>query len=228
MGKSVSVIIPAYNEEKNIEEAIASCFTVLPALCADFEVIAVNDGSVDKTGDVAEALKSRFVGLKVYHHPFNQGMGQAIRTGIFQAEKELIFTTCADLQFDIKELENLLALIDGADMVIGSRKIRYDSSYRRVCTFIYHLLLKLLFGLRFADPTWVKLFKKSIYDKIAFSSQGFFWEAEILVNARRNNYLIKEAEVYSRPRKAGKSSGANPLKHLEIIREMLVFRMNNN
>jgi len=72
MGKSISIIIPAFNEEGNIKKVITRCLEVLPKLFEQFEIIAINDGSKDRTGEILESLKNQFKNLKVFHHLKNE------------------------------------------------------------------------------------------------------------------------------------------------------------
>lgn len=221
--KSISVIIPAFNEQENIEKAVKRTFDFLCSIFEKFEIIVINDGSTDKTGEISERLLKSISNLKVLHHQQNKGMGAAVWTGIKNAENELIFSSCADLQFDIKELEKFLPFVEKTDVIIGYRLKREYSLYRKFNTAFYHFLIKLLFGLNVKDPAWVKLFKKKVFDEISIVSKGFFWEVEILVKAKRKGLLITEVGVHSHKRKAGEEKGKSPKRIIEIFFSMLRF-----
>ncbi|PIP23345.1 MAG: hypothetical protein COX90_02785 [Candidatus Nealsonbacteria bacterium CG_4_10_14_0_2_um_filter_38_17] len=225
MGKSISIIIPAFNEEGNIKKVITRCLEVLPKLFEQFEIIAINDGSKDRTGEILESLKNQFKNLKVFHHLKNEGMGSAVRTGIQNAKNDLIFTISADLQYDISELEKFLVPIKEADIVIGSRLKRDYRGWRNIATFVYRIFLNLMFCLKFEDSTSIKLFKRNVFEKISVDSSGFFWEVEVLIKAKRAGFMIKETRVYSKKRMLGKSSLENPLEVFKIILEMIKFRL---
>lgn len=215
---NISVIIPAYNEEGNIEEVVRICEKVFSSFFNDnFEIIVVNDGSGDKTGEIAGKLMSSVKNLKVFHHQKNQGMGKAVKTGVCQAQNDLIFVTGSDLQFDIREFEKFLPFIDNSDIVIGYRVNRKYGFFRKFNTAVYHFLINLMFGLKFRDPSWVKLFRKKIFDNIAITSNGFFWDVELLIKAKRKGYKIKEVGVHSYERKTGKASGKNIFKIFETF-----------
>ncbi len=216
--------MPAYNEEENIKEAILACekfFSSLPPI--DFEIIVINDGSLDKTGEILDGLKKTLPRLRVFHHSKNQGMGKAIKTGVGEAQSEFIFVIPSDLQFDIKEFEGFLPYLDKNDLVIGYRLNRDYNFYRRFNTVVYLFLINLLFGLNVKDPSWVKLFRKKVFEEAKVSSNGFFWDVEFLIKARRNGCDIKEIGTHSFKRKKGKSSGGNPFRALKTFFRLIQF-----
>lgn len=222
--KNISLVMPAYNEEENIKEAISICekfFSSLPLI--DFEIIVVNDGSLDKTGEILDDLKKTLPRLRVFHHPKNQGMGKAIKTGVGEARSEFIFVTPSDLQFDIREFEAFLPYLDKNDLVIGYRLNRDYNSYRRFNTALYLFLINLLFSLNVQDPSWVKLFRKRVFEEAKVSSNGFFWDVEFLIKAKRNGHDIKEIGTHSFKRKKGKSSGGNLFRVLKTFFRLLQF-----
>src|SRR5215475_13588214 len=107
----ISIIFPAYNEEANIAQAVAQAMQYGPRLFRDWEVIIVNDGSRDHTGEIIDRLAEKNATVTALHHPRNQGYGAALRKGIRWARKELIFFCDIDLQFDLSELVLLLPWI---------------------------------------------------------------------------------------------------------------------
>lgn len=227
MEKSISIIIPAFNEEGSIQKVVTRCLEVLPKLFEQFEIIAINDGSKDRTGEILGSLTNQFGNLKVFHHLKNEGMGSAVRTGIQNAKNDLIFTISADLQYDISELEKFLAPIKEANIVIGSRLKRDYRGWRNIANFVYRIFLNLMFRLKFEDPTSIKLFKRNVFEKISVDSSGFFWEVEILIKAKRAGFTIREVKVNSQKRILGKSS-LNARKTFEIFSEMTKFWLAGN
>ena len=133
-------------------------------------------------------------------------MGAAVKTGVEKARYPWVFVSCSDLQFKMSELAEFLPLARGADIILGFRLERSEGLYRRFNSFIYHFLLRVFFGLRVKDPSWVKLFRREIFKDIDIVQQGFLWDVEVLVKAQKYNLVIKEAAVHSYPRQAGKSS----------------------
>jgi len=122
IGRRISVVLPAYNEEANIEKQVRSVDQVLASLAFDdYEILVVDDGSADETRAVCEALRESVPKLRVLVHEANEGYAKALRTGFTSAGMPLIFYTDADNQFDIRELKNFLAPIDDYDIVCGFR-----------------------------------------------------------------------------------------------------------
>ncbi|KPK97800.1 MAG: hypothetical protein AMJ95_07350 [Omnitrophica WOR_2 bacterium SM23_72] len=147
LNNSLSVVLPAYNEEGNILEIINKILKILPSVTYDFEIIAVDDGSTDKTANILEKLKASDARLKVVRHPRNLGYGASLRSGFKKVEKELIFYMDADQQFDIADITRLTAYIEDYDIVIGFRKNRRDPFYRSFFSYCFNLIVKSLFGI---------------------------------------------------------------------------------
>ena len=223
MTRELSVIIPAYNEEGNIEKAVQKCLEVLPKLVERFEIVVVDDGSRDRTGEIAERIAKSFEEVKVFHHEKNKGMGAGVATGFAHAKYDLLFATPADMQFDIEELGKLLALIGGSDIVAAWRQNRNYSWYRWIITYANIFLLRLLFGLKVKDPNWVKLFRREVFSRVEITSPGFFWDAEVLIKAQKQGLRIAEVGVHSYTRKQGKASGASPKAAVKTFFALVKF-----
>ena len=128
---SISVFFPAYNDAGTIPSMVLTALLTLRRIADDYEVIVVNDGSQDHTPQLLEELASCYPEVRVIHHLKNAGYGGALRTGIAQSRKELIFYTDGDAQYDVRELEKLLPLMtEGVDMVNGFKISRSDPFYR--------------------------------------------------------------------------------------------------
>ncbi|MDD3726341.1 MAG: glycosyltransferase family 2 protein [Candidatus Ratteibacteria bacterium] len=206
--KSISVILPAYNEEENIATAIISIKDFLAVLCDNYEVIVVNDGSSDKTGERAEHFARQDPShVRVFHHSSNKGYGTALKTGFSNARYEYIFYTDSDNQFDIKELKNFLPLIEKYDIVIGYRIKRKDSLLRIFLSKGYNYLIFLLFHLKVKDVDCsFKLFHRYVLDAIKIECDDFFIDTEFLVRAKKAGFYIAEQGVSHYPRKQGKTT----------------------
>lgn len=217
--------MPAYNEEGNIEKAILSSLAALESLATNYEVIVINDGSTDNTEKIAKDIASKNPLVKVLSLMKNEGMGTAVVLGIKYAKSDLLFITCADNQFNIAELYKFLPplLNKNADIVIGTRINRKYTLFRKFNTKVYNILIRLLFGAKFKDPSWVKLYHKYVFDKINITSKGFFWDIETLIKAKKANYRIEEVDVFSHPRTAGTAQGSNPIKIIHTFFRVISF-----
>ena len=219
--KSISFVLPAYNEEANIEEAARRIIEVAEKLdLEDYEVIVVNDGSSDDTGPIIDRLKEENSRVRPIHHPTNLGYADALRTGFTSARCKLVFYTDSDLQFDVKEVKNLLPAIEDYDIVVGFRIYRYDPLSRLFIAWCYNLLARTIFRLRVRDIDCAfKLFRREVFDVIDIRSKKFFVDTEILAKARYHGFRMTEIGVRHYPR-AGGSSTVRPSHVMSTLREL--------
>jgi glycosyltransferase involved in cell wall biosynthesis len=223
---SISVFFPCYNEQDNVKRVVSRAVEVLEEMGADFEVIIVNDGSADKTGDVADSIAVADKRVRAVHHPQNRGYGAAVQSGIRNAKKELVFFTDGDGQFDIGEINLLLPLIKQNDIVCGYRLNRKDPFMRKLNGWLWTKLVCMLFGMRIRDIDCAfKLFRREVFDGMKLSSAGALISAEILARATRHGYKIAEVGVHHYPRTAGKQTGANLKVILRAFKEL--FKLYN-
>ena len=221
-GLSISVFFPCYNEQENVARTVEQAIRVLETLTGDFEVIIVNDGSSDATGQIADEIVTGNNNVKVVHHPTNLGYGAALQSGFEAATKELVFYTDGDGQFDIEELPPLLPLIAQYDIVSCYRINRQDNLIRKINGWAWTKLVCLLFGMKVRDIDCAfKLYKREIFDKISLGSAGALIDAEILARAVRRGYTVTQRGVHHYPRTAGEQTGANIRVILRAFKELL-------
>ncbi|HYL99962.1 MAG TPA: glycosyltransferase family 2 protein [Blastocatellia bacterium] len=205
---SISAILPAFNEEENIETATRRMVEALEALpLKDWEVIIVDDGSKDETGAIAGRLSQQNPRVRVIHHDPNQGYAAALRSGFTSAKCQLMFFTDSDNQFDVRELSQLLPLVKDADIVCGFRIYRFDPLTRLVMSWGFNLLARTIFRIKVKDIDCAfKLFRREVFDRVTIESQKFFVNAEILAKARHAGFRLVEIGVRHYPRPAGRST----------------------
>lgn len=209
MPDSISAVLPAFNEEENIETATMRMADVLRALgLPDWEVIVVDDGSMDQTGQIADRLAEKDPAhIRVFHHSPNRGYAAALKTGFTNARHKLIFFTDSDLQFDVGEIKNLIPLIENADIVCGFRIYRFDHLTRLVVSWGFNLLVRILFRINVRDIDCAfKLFRREVFDKVTIESKKFFVNAEVLAKAKYFGFRLTEIGVRHYPRTAGHST----------------------
>lgn len=222
---SISVFFPCYNEQDNIGSTVEKSLHVLEKLDADFELIIVNDGSTDMTGQIADKFARQDNRIVVVHHRHNLGYGAALQSGFKSASKELVFYTDGDGQFDIEEMPPLLPLMEKYDIVSCYRLNRQDNLIRKVNGWCWTKLVCVLFDMKIRDIDCAfKLYKREIFDNINLSSTGALIDAEILARAIRKGYTVTQKGVHHYPRKSGASTGANPKVILRAFRELLKLR----
>jgi glycosyltransferase involved in cell wall biosynthesis len=211
----LSYFFPAHNEEANLAGLIEEALDSLPAIAETFEIIAVNDGSRDRTQVIADELTARHPGLiRAVHHKTNLGYGAALRSGFGAARFELVAFTDGDRQFrveDIGRLTERLSAPDAPDVVAGFRIRRADPPLRTVYARAYRLANRLFFGLRVSDVDCAcKLFRRDRLDGIHVESEGAFFSAELLIKLQAAGRSVVEVGVPHYPRLAGSPTGAKP------------------
>lgn len=219
---SISVFFPCYNEQENVGRTVEKALAVLEKLKADFEVIVVDDGSSDSTGQIADEIASRDNKVKVVHHQTNLGYGSALQSGFKAATKELVFYTDGDGQFDFNEMPPLLPLLEKCDIVSCYRLNRQDSVIRKINGWCWTKLVCLLFGMKIRDIDCAfKLYKREIFDNITLVSTGALIDAEILARAINKGYRVTQKGVHHYPRTAGSQTGASLRVILRAFKELL-------
>ncbi|MEI7640628.1 MAG: dolichyl-phosphate beta-glucosyltransferase [bacterium] len=200
---SISIIIPAYNEEQRLPATLEKIKTYVTARQYDYEIIVVNDGSTDKTAGVAETFKD--LNLRVLTHSPNRGKGYCIKTGMLNAKKDIALFTDADLSTPIEFFDTFAPLHEsGADIVIASRDIKgaavklAQPFFREFGGKVFNLLMRLVTGLPIHDTQCgFKSFKRETLENI-FKRQtipGFGFDVEVLYIAHKLGYKIKETPV---------------------------------
>jgi glycosyltransferase involved in cell wall biosynthesis len=214
MINQLSVFLPAYNEEKTLAKTVKNVNGVLKKIISDYEIIVVNDGSRDKTGQIADLLSLKNKKIKVIHHQVNRGYGAAVKSGTYAARYPWIVLFDADGQFDFAEITKFFKRQKEtkADIVWGYVLERKVSFVRKVNTSLWRLVVFLLFGLK---VKWIdcgfRLFRKEVVDKISRleSERGAFISSEFLIKAKKSGFKIVEVMVHHYPDVAGGSTGAN-------------------
>ena len=223
---SLSIVIPAYNEEPNVTAAIQRVSAVLQTLDWDYEIILVNDGSRDRTGEVAKSLIGQVPHLRVVEHYPNRGYGGALKAGFAAATKEWIAFIPSDNQFDFGEIRLLMAKSAGADMVAGYRADRRDPLIRKLNGFGWNSVVRVLFGYLVRDiDCGFKLFRRELLDHVTLDSNGAMIDTEFLAGAKLRGYKIVEVPVTHLPRVAGNPTGANLRVIVNAFRDLFRFRL---
>ena len=224
MSVGLSLVFPVWNEQDNVGPLLDAALRLGERLGRSFEIVVVDDGSADQSRIVIERRREVHPEIRVVTHPSNRGYGAALRSGLREARGDLVFFSDADLQFDLEELESLLAHTDRFDIVAGYRAKRRDPLSRRVLAFGWGVLVGVLFDLRVRDIDCAfKVFRRHVLDEIPIASIGAFVNTEILVRARSAGFRIQQVPVSHRPRLRGRQSGAHPRVILRALFELFIL-----
>lgn len=212
---SLSLLIPAYNDEATIDGAIKEAADVGKRLARKFEIVCLNDGSRKK-------IRSRFA--TVITHAVNQGYGRTIKELYYAGKNEWLFTIPGDYQVGARELEKLIPYTGNADMIVGWRVARNDPANRLFVSWVFNRLLRLLFGVTLHDINSVRLMRRSILKNIHLTSSSAFVDAELVIRAKRAGFRVMEVPITHRARADGKRGGGNQWRTIAAtIIDMLRF-----
>jgi glycosyltransferase involved in cell wall biosynthesis len=224
--RGLSVVLPAYNEEPNVAMAIERVSGVVQSLGLDYEIIVVNDGSRDRTGEIVRELQTRIPHLRLVEHFPNRGYGGSLKAGFAAATCDWVAFAPSDNQFDFDEIKLLLARTTEADIVSGYRANRQDPFIRKLNALGWNSVVRLLFGYLCRDiDCGFKLFRRELLDHVHIESNGAMIDTEFLAGARARGYKITDVPVTHLPRKAGHPTGANLKVILRAFRDLARFRL---
>ena len=220
----LSLVFPVFDEVENLDPLIENALAIAARLALSFEIVLVDDGSRDGSGELIDALCARDPRIHSLRHESNKGYGAALRSGLRFARGELVFFSDADLQFDLSELEKLIEHTERFDIVAGYRSPRRDPWPRSLIAFGWGMLARVLFGLRVNDIDCAfKVFRRGVLEAMPIASLGAFVNTEILARAQAAGYHIYQVPVSHRRRRHGQQSGASPRVILRAMRELFAL-----
>ncbi|NLA67765.1 MAG: glycosyltransferase family 2 protein [Gammaproteobacteria bacterium] len=218
----VTVLVPCYNEEDAATETIETLDATLAPL-GNFEILAIEDGSEDSTLAVLRGLEQRFPRLRVVEHGQNRGYGAALKTGMRNADSELIAIIDADGTYPIADLPKLVAMMDGQDMVVGARtgdNVQYPF-IRKVPKFFLRAWINWIVKQKVPDiNSGMRVFRRSMAQKfVRVLPNGFSFTITITISALRNNYRVRfePIDYFARTGKSKISPIKDTLRFLQII-----------
>lgn len=207
---SVSVCFPAYNEEATIAGVLEEAGALLAPSGLDYEILVCNDGSSDRTGAIIDEVCARLPHARVIHHDRNLGIRETFEHLYRSAVKEFVFLNSTDRQWQTAVLFDLLPLTAGWDVVIAARTLKHYGAGRRLVSWGFNVVPRVLFGVRTADAGAVKIVRREIITRFELVSRSPFNEAERLIRAARAGYRITAVPTDTRPRQRGRARGLSP------------------
>ena len=221
---NLSVVLPAYNEEEVIASTITTVLDVLDSWQIDAEILVVNDGSADRTGEIVAALALLHPQIHLINHASNQGYGAALVSGFQAATKELTFFMDSDGQFDIRALRSFFPFIEIYDAVLGYRIDRQDSWMRKFNAWGWKILVRMALGVKVRDLDCAfKLFHTSFLHAYPLETRGAMINAELLYRLKQGSFTRREVGVPHLPRQGGRATGARPRVIIRALRDLFVY-----
>ena len=220
----LSVFLPCHNEEGNVERVVSALDAELPKVAAAYEIVIVDDGSQDRTGQIADQLAAANPHVKVVHHEVNRGYGAAVISGIRACTQPWVVLCDGDGQFDASDIAILASRVPACDVVVGNRVSRADPLMRRINGKAWTILMRLLLGISVSDiDCGLKLFRRDLLEGIELQAKGAMISAELLAQLGGRGARIGEVEVRHLARLTGEQSGANLRVIARAFKELLLL-----
>ena len=221
---ALSIVIPAFDEEKSISDAVHGIQKTLKALPIEGEILVVDDASRDRTLSIVKDLCQEIPNLRYATHSKNQGIGGAFITGMKQARGEFCLLIPADNPLTPEQLVPFLEKIGNWDLILGYRDKRVDyNPLMRFNSKIYLFLVHVIFGLNFRDVNWIQLYRRSMFFKLRADFMGIVMLVEIILKAKLLNLRITEVPCPMQPRRAGTPSAARLRVMVRTGRDLLIL-----
>lgn len=222
---SVSLVIPMFNEEENIEHAIACAIEALQECSDDWEIIIVDDASTDRSAGIVERLSGEEPRIRLLRHRANRKLGATLRTGYAAATRNLVVYMDADLPFDPHVIGRVIQAlrVTRADMIAGYRLDRTAEGFRRtIYSYLYNTLIGFLFGWPHRDINFsFKLMRREVLQAVELRSEGSLIDAELIVKAKNLGFVIQQLGLDYFPRSRGLSTLSSPAVIGKILRELI-------
>ena len=219
---SLTLFFPVYNDQNTIRRVTEKALKVCGALAETFEILIIDDGSPDKSGEIADQLAREYPEVRVVHHEHNLGYGVALRTGFANARHEWIAFTDGDDEYDVFDVAKLVRLKDFYDLIITFRYVKLYSGKRQFISWVYNWVLRHLFRTRYRDiSTGLRLVRKSLIDQIELRAESPFIGAELAIKTMLRGYRVGEVGIQTFPREFGRGASTSIRNITATIRDMI-------
>lgn len=218
--KSITFVVPAYNEEKNLKNTVENIQKSVLTGCDDYEIIIINDYSKDKTGAIAEELALKNPSVKVIHNKINMGLGYNYKKGVELATKKYTVMIPGDDETPLITISDIINEIGKADIIIPypiNQEVR--KLIRRIISKLFTLIFNFLSGLKLKYYNGSVVHKNSIIKKHLPKTTGFAYQSEILINLLKEGYTYKEVGVKIKP--TSKTSAFKPKNIASVLKSII-------
>lgn len=220
--ESISVFFPCYNDAGTIASMVELATLTLKTLASNFEVIVVDDGSVDASPEILKELSRKNKYLKLVFHEKNKGYGGALISGFKKASKEWVFYTDGDFQYDVRELSKLVEKVtDKVDIIQGYKIKRQDPWYRVLVGNIYNWGVRLAFGIKIKDVDCdFRLIRRRVFDKVRLMYDSGVITVEMVKKFQDAGFKFAQVGVSHYNRAYGRSQFFNFRRVFRVLIEL--------
>jgi glycosyltransferase involved in cell wall biosynthesis len=222
---SLSLVVPMFNEEENIEHALVWAMDALERHCDNFEIVVVDDASTDRSPELVRRAGAADPRIKVLRHPVNRKLGGSLKTGFAAASMDLVLYMDADLPFDPQDVGRAIRALEitRADMIAGYRLDRTTEGWlRTVYSYLYNFLIGILFGWPHRDINFsFKLMRREVLEAMELRSEGSLIDAELVVKAKNLGFVIQQIGLDYFPRTRGRSTLSSPAVIFKMLAEIV-------
>lgn len=234
--RSVSLLAWGYNEEAGVEAFLRRAIRLMEDCVADFEIVFINDGSSDRTGERAEAIAAQDPRLRVFHNPRNMNVGYSCRRAVRAATKEYLFWQTVDWSYDLRNLRAYLELLKHYDVVQGVRQTvsggagvfkliatmgrRSDNRRKAVVSIVNYLLVRALFGVPLSDYQNVTFYRTGPLQRLPLEGNSSFLNPEMLIRSYAAGLRFIEVPIPFLRRGEGNGKGTRLRAIARSLREI--------
>lgn len=217
---NISIIIFCFNESGTIASVISSAHNTLSDIAQKFEIVVVNDGSTDNTGEIAEALSLKYLEVKVINHHINSGIGNALISGYAAAQYEYVCAIPGDGQFDINELRQIQNFKNDSFYSFYRIETEYNL-YRKCLNLMNRVYNKALLGMDIKDVNWIKVYRRDQLNFVQIKLKSSIVESEICAKLMKAGCIPLQIESNYHKRISGTSKGGSWKTLNKVLREMV-------
>ena len=220
--KRLSVIVPAYNEEKNITSVVSRIHKVAPTYCTDYEIIIVNDQSYDNTGNIIDDLARKDKKVKSFHNKINLGFGGSYLKGLKNTQFEYVMLVVGDNTNPVCSLRKIISQIGKADMIVPYY-VNFNKTktlFRYLLSISFTHLINLLTGLSFRYYNGISLHRTDLVRSIPNISTGFGFSAEMVVYLAKKEATYIEVGIINEDEKTDASTALKFKNIIKVLRSL--------
>ncbi len=218
----ITAVMPSLNEEGNLADAVANVLESYQRLGINGQLLIVNDGSSDRTGEMAKEFSQKHANVEVIHHTAPQGIGASFWDGVRSAAGEIVTMIPGDGENDAAEIFRYLPLMSQVDIVVPfvfNRGVR--TFKRRLLSIVYREIIKASFGLSLNYMNGTVMYRRCIFEGVELKCSGFFYQTELLVKTIKRGYLYAEVPYALNIRGGGESKATTFASLKKVARAYL-------